>query len=384
MDMYIPKKIKVGFQNRDGTYTKRLAYIIYQDDKNVLRKEKSWQKWRDSKIEPEDYDNEPTEGFVLNKGVQRYGWSHFSSNRSMIRVYDPRGLEFEITPENLIGILMETTCSKRCLEGKFVYAWSGTELALLPCGSEAYQTAMSYTDLQAKDISAKDLKLGCSYTAKSGNEVIYLGFHKWYKWSNYAKTPRTSKKMHIFAHPQKPKYGSILIPKSDVSFLAVLNNPEPVQNFAELFEIFTGDIRSSKIVRWGFTPVNPIIEKKTQTVGGTPGNALKQEVTYEVLTRKTYAELQGDNLIFWNLELVAKWNKDTLQSDMLGYHLIRTGIFCTKTLQATMDHSTYYNSSPLLTEQEVVDRLRHFVDAYIVLESGKTVPFKSIHSCGEY
>ncbi len=38
---FIPSKIKVGFQERSDTYTGKLAYIIYYDNKGVLRKERS-------------------------------------------------------------------------------------------------------------------------------------------------------------------------------------------------------------------------------------------------------------------------------------------------------------------------------------------------------
>jgi hypothetical protein len=46
----MPKTIVVGQVKRSDTYTGRLAYIIYKDDKNVLRKEKSWNGWRNHKI----------------------------------------------------------------------------------------------------------------------------------------------------------------------------------------------------------------------------------------------------------------------------------------------------------------------------------------------
>ena len=69
--LYIPKTIKVGFQKREGTFAGKLAYIIYTDDKGVLRKEKSWQGWRDQKIEPLDFENEPTSGFMINKDVSK-------------------------------------------------------------------------------------------------------------------------------------------------------------------------------------------------------------------------------------------------------------------------------------------------------------------------
>ena len=36
--IFIPKTIKVGYQERKDTYTGQLAYIIYYDQRNVLRK----------------------------------------------------------------------------------------------------------------------------------------------------------------------------------------------------------------------------------------------------------------------------------------------------------------------------------------------------------
>ncbi len=39
-NIFIPKKLKVGYQYRDDTFTGKLAYVIYYDEKNKLRKEK--------------------------------------------------------------------------------------------------------------------------------------------------------------------------------------------------------------------------------------------------------------------------------------------------------------------------------------------------------
>ena len=44
--LFIPDRINVGLQGRRGTYTGKLAYIIYWDKKGVLRKETSWESWR--------------------------------------------------------------------------------------------------------------------------------------------------------------------------------------------------------------------------------------------------------------------------------------------------------------------------------------------------
>ena len=99
-NIFIPEKINIGFQNRNDTYTKKLAYVIYFDQKGVLRKETSWQNWRDESIDNIIYDNIPISGFVLNKHVGDYdtGWNH---RHSYCRVYDSRDFEFEITIENL-------------------------------------------------------------------------------------------------------------------------------------------------------------------------------------------------------------------------------------------------------------------------------------------
>lgn len=193
--LLIPDRINVGFQKRHDTYTGQLAYVIYYDQKGVLRKEKSWQTWRDEKIDPAEYKNEPTEGFVLNKGVggarQSYGWN---TRNEYIRVYDPRNFEFEISVANLLFILRECDCSKgKGLEGKFVYAWEGTELVLLPVISQDYQNSKNYTALQTQSVKSKDLVPGATYQTKKQQMLVFLGRFDWHfmlkpSWRNYNAT----------------------------------------------------------------------------------------------------------------------------------------------------------------------------------------------------
>lgn len=88
---------------------------------------------------PIEFNNELTEGFVLNKQAGGYssGWNH---RQSVCRVYDPRGWEFEIKIDNLLYILSNTNCIKgKGLEGKFIYAWDKTNLVLLPESSIEYK-----------------------------------------------------------------------------------------------------------------------------------------------------------------------------------------------------------------------------------------------------
>lgn len=78
--LFIPKKLRVGFQKRSDTFTGQLAYVVYYDEKGQLRKAKSHESWCDTKLGFLELDNEPRSGFVLNKGVERNGY--WGSGRS--------------------------------------------------------------------------------------------------------------------------------------------------------------------------------------------------------------------------------------------------------------------------------------------------------------
>lgn len=202
--LYIPKKLKVGYQKRTDTYTGSLAYIIYYDDKNVLRKEKSWSSWRDKNIADQEFVNEPLEGFVLNKNVGGYksSWNYRSPH---IRVYDPRGFEFEISVENLLFILSVNSCTKgKGLEGKYVYAWDKTDLVLLPTNVDEYEKSSEYTKLQAQPrLKIKDLHLGYTYITQNNAKWIYLGKLPIYNYVSYRKK---SAGPHIFYHSSNNSY----------------------------------------------------------------------------------------------------------------------------------------------------------------------------------
>lgn len=200
--LYIPKKVKVGFQKRDNTYTGKLGYVIYWDDKGILRKEKSWESWRHKEdgsvgrvynaetkiyeysdetygesVKPIELTNEPIEGFVLNRdagGVRSgRGWD---ARIEKVRVYDPRGFEFEISIPNLLFILQECNAIKgKGLDGEFVYSWDKTELVLLPICSAEYRECQNFTKLQAKTVSKKDLKPGFLYKTKGEEKLCYIG-----------------------------------------------------------------------------------------------------------------------------------------------------------------------------------------------------------------
>lgn len=212
--IFIPKTCRVGFQDRSDTFTNKLGYVIYYGPRGELRKEASWTGWctlpgqrgYKKELEPFDFENVPTTGFVLNKGIKRYSWSSFGSTRSMIRIYDPRGIEFEIEPENLVGLLMHTDCSKREIQGDLVYAWVRGDLMLIPCASEEYVSAMNFTKLQDQKVSARALKLGATYITKQESHLIYIGRHRYHEFKRsrnrndgHYVANRNSSNQHMFA-----------------------------------------------------------------------------------------------------------------------------------------------------------------------------------------
>lgn len=179
MGLFIPKKIRVGFSARKDTFTGKLAYVIYYDEKGKIRKEGSFNSWREEALGTLELDNEPQGSFVINKGVKRD--NYWGSARTMARIHDDRGFEFEITITNLIGILMHSDVSKRDIQERCVYAWNGTELVLLPCNSQEYIEAQEFTKLQEVNTLTKDLSVGAVYNSKKGPEerFVYLGAMAW-------------------------------------------------------------------------------------------------------------------------------------------------------------------------------------------------------------
>lgn len=195
--LIIPETIRVGYQNREDTYTGKLAYVTYIDVKGVHRSEKSWNGWRDHKIKPKDFKNEPTTGFVLNKKVGGHSWG-WNPRQTYARVYDPRGFEFEIDIVNLLFILDETSSIKgKGLEGEFVYSWDGKNIVLLPVTSVNYTESFKFTELQAQKVVKKDMREGCLYRNKSNQTVMYLGRHEVFQYKNW-RGGATLTKMHVF------------------------------------------------------------------------------------------------------------------------------------------------------------------------------------------
>lgn len=254
----IPKAVKVGFQNRADTYSGKLAFVVFVDDKGKLRSQNAWEGWRDKQIAPVDYNNEPTSGFVLNRDVggthRSYSWN---ARREKVRVYDPRGFEFEINVENLLFILQECSSIKgKGLEGDFVYAWSGSQLILMPVSSQEYKQSVNFCELQKTKVTAKEIEPGCTYITKDDEEIMYLGRHVWREKKyinigyNYGEVTKSDKK-HIFLYLNKKnrKGKQIYWAASGFTGLSARTSDKPIPEYAEEYDNLIKSGLTSKPVK---------------------------------------------------------------------------------------------------------------------------------------
>ena len=256
-NLYIPQKLNIGFRNRHDTYTGKLAYIIYYDEKNKLRKETSWQKWRDASIDNIEVPNTPTTGFVLNKKAGDYSGHWGNHRQAYCRIYDPRDFEFEITINNLLFILENASSTKgKGLEGEFVYSWSGKDLVLLPVDSADYKSFSMASQLinTNQAIKPSELILGGTYLTKQNEELVYMGrFDKYnLKYNNLERTFVNQGKYFWFIHATGKYFEQY---KSVNKKLIQCMDDTCTQHYADYFEVLQGDIYYS-----------PLDESKTEYI----------------------------------------------------------------------------------------------------------------------
>jgi hypothetical protein len=249
-NIFIPKKINVGFQERSDTYTKKLAYVIYFDNKNVLRKQKSWESWRNKKIEPITFDNVPTEGFVLNKKVGdcRSDWNH---RQAYVRVYDPRDFEFEINIENLLYILENTSSIKgKGLEGEFIYGWHGKDLLLIPTSSPDFEDLKEFNDKihTNKSFKVKDLIIGATYQTKQNEKWVYIGIYPHYDW--YYEKDKESKIAYWFFVPAHNSFTQVYSSSTLSKKIIDTVDSNCYSDYAKLFDRLEHDQQ--------FSPIDPL------------------------------------------------------------------------------------------------------------------------------
>lgn len=373
--LFIPDRINVGLQGRGDTYTGKLAYVIYWDKKGVLRKQTSWDGWRwkegDKRSEweggkrvdvicgpeyaPQAYDNVPTEGFVLNKGVggQRhsYGWN---ARNEYIRVYDPRGFEFEISVANLLFILQETSSiSGKGLEGEFVYSWEGKELVLLPVVSQEYKNSANFSDLQNKKVTKGDVIPGCLYKTKQQVDVMYLGKFNWIEIGRYYNKTIDMYQAHIFYNVKDGTF----YPEKGFTKLAERLTNDVAENYSDILEFFQKSKNFSKITSF---MTKPFVLNETELMGdsyykSTMSYLFQGNQIYEVTIQSDY-NWNGNERKFNGFKI----NKDyriNIKDNMINY-------------TSTYDYSRSRSDkdTKIYSFSELKDL--NFIDLYLILESG--------------
>lgn len=228
----------MGFQERSDTFTKKLAYVTYFDEKGKLRKEPSWNGWRDETIDPIEYDNVPTSGFVLNKkvGGDRYHWN---TRNTYVRIYDPRDFEFEITIPNLLYILENTNSIKgKGLEGEFVYGWDGGDIVLVPTSSPDYEDLSKLNDLRHSktSVKSKDLILGATYLTKANRNFIYMGKFIQYSFDKYAVKDVVPKNLGEYFYFIDVELNDLRLLKSISGTILAAVDSNCINNYPELFQ----------------------------------------------------------------------------------------------------------------------------------------------------
>ncbi len=368
-NMFIPKKIHVGFQSRNDTFTGKLAYIVYEDEKGVIRKQTSWDGWRDKKIDAVVFDNTPTR-YVINKGVQRNGY--FGTGRSIARIYDSRDFEFEISIDNLIGILMHSDISKRDIHEECVFAWYGKDLVLLPVNSEEYQSSMAYTDKQSLKVSAKDLVKGYTYEVKKASSdctLIYIGYLPNYTQTRYQalKGQSGGKKKHVFYDTNYKRFET-----PSVSTLARVVSEEVHVDFAKLDSQYQTSAEHLRIVDFNVVDTNKSLSTDYYNYLYRKHNGQMQELCFK--TRDGKLE---DNTYYFRITTYSKDNTKTgfdYNGDNNGSDRELLSQF-----NISKNQSYWYNPKP----KEVIPELDVFLaqakslgyadTIQLVLENGTTV-----------
>lgn len=376
--MFIPDKLKVGFQKRSDTYTGKLSYITYYDEKGILRKENSWKGWIREELGIMELENKPTSGFVINKSGG--GVPKWSERKAFVRVWHPEGFEFEIGLDNLMFILAHCDIMKgKGIQGELVLAWEGTQLYLLPVESDVYQTMTAYSDVIKKleFVAPKDLKIGYTYfDVKKQEEWVFLGRFTKYSYpsnSSYGWKTEEQRKKNVYGSRNKhyffaqksswKKEGWCIVSRSNVKeFFSHEADWGCVQDFTIFEDLMSRSTEVSEVKIWEpeyyELDIDEIINS-TLTNAGYPTDSFPFYIEGPESLRNYYRVERHHNYGY-------KWDK-------------RNNPEFTFTINKIQGLGGYENNgrTPMLNEESLRERLSNEYKPYMLLTrhaSGK--PFK--------
>lgn len=177
----IPKEIIVGFRRGPTKQSDRFGFITHDGIPGNAPMGRSWDRWRDRKIETERHSNNPTTGFVINRRGPT-AWGTFEK-AEILPIYDPRGWALDISTDNLMQIIRHNGISRSGrVKGRLAYGWdySRTRVSLVPEKCDDYEHYMRLQDELARSSmvpfgGARDLVVGNRYLFKNGKVLTYLG-----------------------------------------------------------------------------------------------------------------------------------------------------------------------------------------------------------------
>lgn len=243
MQLYIPKKLKIGFQERKDSFDGKLSFITYYDNNGKISNETRWSRWCDGSISNLEIDNIPFKNATLNKNISHAGY-RYGTGRTAIRIYDSRGFEYEIDIDNFMGIAQEYSVVKGEITGEFVYAFANNKVILLPVDSEQYKDAIKTTLNRNEKVDESSLTPGDVYLNDKEEECIYIGFYNMNK--SIAKylniLVNKQKPSHVFYNNNKDIYEFIKIEKLGLKKDTLLPN-----EFEVYFNNYVGTIHEKEI-----------------------------------------------------------------------------------------------------------------------------------------
>lgn len=173
MPYHIPKQLHIGFQDREDTYTGKLSFSTYIEDKTgQLKHDQEWKKWckEEGRIV---LDNKPMKGFMFNRNkTHRSNNYYFNTKRIVFRVYHPEGYEFEIKPDNVNLILEYTDISKKEITDPCIIAFTGKTIVLLPVTSPEYKEYIRKEEKRNAKNTVLDLKKEFGYKKKNSSDIL--------------------------------------------------------------------------------------------------------------------------------------------------------------------------------------------------------------------
>lgn len=176
--MYIPKEHYIGQGSKDDSISSAMMTPEGKDSSAIKRKETIHRNlgvgcsYAGSPVRTIDdiyvrvEKNELRHGFKITGSNQYYG---------TCTVDDPRGFRYDISLDNLVGVLKTATVENGAIKEKCIWGRNGREDILLVEGSPQYASAVKETGRVDKKASIKDLKAGDEVVFKNGTKGVYFG-----------------------------------------------------------------------------------------------------------------------------------------------------------------------------------------------------------------